>query len=66
MKTYLRWGASLVMALAAVVLISYAGTVQAGPPPLEGNICEYPQPPDGYHWEGMEPFPECGGYLVED
>lgn len=28
--------------------------------------CEYARPPEGYHWEGMKPYPICGGHLVKD
>ncbi|MFA5841290.1 MAG: peptidoglycan-binding domain-containing protein [Candidatus Paceibacterota bacterium] len=33
----------------------------------DGNIvCPYARPLAGYHWEGMQPYPVCGGYLVKD
>jgi|GEM_PF-3339685 len=28
--------------------------------------CEYPAPPQGYHYEGGQPYPICGAYLVAD
>ena len=29
-------------------------------------VCEYPSPPAGYHYEGGQPYPTCGAYLVKD
>jgi hypothetical protein len=29
-------------------------------------VCEYANPPAGYHYEGGQPYPVCGGYLVRD
>jgi hypothetical protein len=28
------------------------------------NVCEYPTPPSGYHYEGGQPYPTCGATLV--
>lgn len=30
------------------------------------GTCEYAQPPQGYHYEGGQPYPTCGAYLVAD
>ncbi|GEM_PF-2163871 len=30
------------------------------------EVCEYPAPPAGYHYEGGKPYPDCGAYLVKD
>jgi peptidoglycan hydrolase-like protein with peptidoglycan-binding domain len=29
-------------------------------------VCEYARPPVGYHYEGTQPYPICGGHLVQD
>lgn len=47
-------------------------TVKSNLVPIEitsgarGIACEYARPPQGYHWEGMKPYPICGGRLVRD
>ncbi len=30
------------------------------------TTCEYANPPVGYHYEGGQPYPTCGAYLVQD